>query len=136
MAARQISTESVARMLLELGDDIQANFDATANKAKITEAGRLVRSMADLLNIKPTVEYHQGERAEKSKQASWLTRFKNVVDTALEWLEHCGQVDAQKLEQVLRGLYNLTGTLSYIVIVSKTFQDFSQFIEKYKRGIF
>ena len=114
MAARQISTEFVARTLLAVGDDIQANFDATANRTEITEAGTIARSIADWLYATPTVEYHQEQR-ERSNQASWLSRFKNVVDTALEWLEHSGQVNAQKLEQVLRGLYNLTGinTLYY-----------------------
>ena len=108
MAARQISTESVAHRLLALGDDIQANFDATANRTEITEAGTIARSIADWLYATPTVEYHQEQR-ERSNQASWLSRFKNTVDTALEWLEHFGQVNAKKVEQVLRGLYNLTG---------------------------
>jgi hypothetical protein len=107
MAAREISVEETARTLLAVGDDIQANYDATANRTQITEAGLLARSIADWLVARPTVEYHQGERTDRS---SWLTRFKNVVDSTLEWLEHCGQISAQKQEQVLRGLYNLTGT--------------------------
>jgi hypothetical protein len=69
---------------------------------------KIARSIADSLFARPRVEYHQGERADRS---NWLTQFKNVVDSTLTWLEHCGgQISAQKQEQVLRGLYNLTGT--------------------------
>ena len=109
MAAREMPNEAVARVLLAMGDDY--NYaDATANSAEITEVGIIARTIGDWLYSQPTVRFHQQEdRAERSRQASWLGQFKNVVDTILEWLENCGQKPAQKKEQVLRGLYNLTG---------------------------
>ena len=111
MAAREIPNEvrTVQRQLLAIGDAIEANFDATANRAEITEAGRLAGSIGDWLYSQPTVQYHQEDRAERSRQASWLSKFKNAVDTTLEWLENCGQMPAEKKEQILRALYNLTG---------------------------
>ena len=111
MAAREIARKSVVCSLLELSDDIQVNYDATANRTNITEAGKILLSITDyLLYARTTVECHQGERAKKSYQASRLTRFRDVVDIVLEWLEHSGQANTRKQEQVLRGLYNLTGT--------------------------
>lgn len=106
MAVREIPVD-VTRRLLELGDEIVANYDATANQRGITEAGRIASSIGDRFNLTPTVEYYQDNTAERF---GWLGRFKDVVDTTLEWLERCGQqVQQQKTEQVLRGLYNLTG---------------------------
>jgi hypothetical protein len=116
MAAREVPDE-VVRHLLALGDRIEANYDATANRTEITEAGILARSIGDWLYFRPTVEYHQEARSERSGQTSWLSRFKDVVDTTLEWLENCGQIHAQKQEQVLRGLYNLTGRVLYKCII-------------------
>ena len=105
MAVREIPVDVTSR-LLELGDEIVANYDATANQRGITEAGRIASSIGDRFNLTPTVEYYQDNTAERF---GWLGRFKDVVDTTLEWLERCGQVQQQKTEQVLRGLYNLTG---------------------------
>lgn len=115
MATREIANDAevndIARHLLELGNDIQANYDATANRSEIAEAGRLASSLGDWLYFRPTVEQHQQDRLERissQTRSSWLSRFKDVVDTTLEWLEYSGRLNVQKQEQVLRGLYNLT----------------------------
>lgn len=106
MAVREIPAD-VTRRLLELGDEIVANYDATANQSGITEAGRIASSIGDRFNVTPTVEYCQDN--DRAVRFGWLGRFKDVVDTTLEWLERCGKMQPRKTEQVLRGLYNLTG---------------------------
>lgn len=112
MAAREVPADSTATLLI-LGDEIQANYDATANRTEITDAATgLVQSIVtigDYLNLRPNVEYHREERAERQNQTAWLTRLKDTVDTVLEWLENSGRMYGLKHEQILRGLYNLTG---------------------------
>ena len=108
MAAREIAGELVFSLLV--GEEIQVNV-ATANRAEIADAGKILVSIAEFFNNEPTIQRQQEQRAERPNQASWFKRLYEVVDTALDWLEHCGRrVDARKIEQVLRGLYNLAGT--------------------------
>ncbi|XP_046840753.1 uncharacterized protein LOC124434870 [Xenia sp. Carnegie-2017] len=106
MAARQL----LKNQLLELGDE-NASMDATVNCKEIKEVGKLARSLGDqLLFSTPEVKRHQNER-ERSNQINWLSKFIEAFDVTLEWLEHKGQnmyMGAKKLEQILRGLYNLT----------------------------
>ena len=105
MAAKQLSTNQ----LLELEDE-NASTDATAKCEEIEEVGKLARSLGDLLFSTTEVKRHQNER-ERSNRTSWLSQFREAIDVTLVWLEHKGQnmkMDAKKLEQVLRGLYNLT----------------------------
>ena len=100
--------------LLTLGDEMQANLHhATANRTEITAAAtelvQSIKTIVDYLNLRPNVEYHREDSAERHNQTGWLTRLKGTVDTILEWLENSGRVPGSKLEQILRGLYNLTG---------------------------
>ena len=109
MASREIPQESTAPRL-SLGEENQANYDAIANRTEITEAASgLLRSIGDFLSLRPNVEHRREERAERQNQTRWITRLKDVVDTILEWLENSGRTFGLKQEQVLRGLYNLTG---------------------------
>ena len=109
MASREVPQESTAPRL-SLGEENQANYDAIANRTEITEAASgLLRSIGDFLSLRPNVDNRREERAERQNQTGWITRLKDVVDTILEWLENSGRTFGLKQEQVLRGLYNLTG---------------------------
>ena len=112
MAAREAPADSPSTLLI-LGEENQVNYhDATANRTEITAAATgLLRSIGDYLNQRPNVEHHREDRAERHNQTGWLTRLKDTVDTILEWLENSGRVYGLKQEQILRGLYNLTGGL-------------------------
>ena len=112
MASREVPQESTAPRL-SLGEENQANYDAIANRTEITEAAsgllRSMTSLGDFLNLRPNVDNRREERAERQNQTGWISRLKDVVDTILEWLENSGRTFGLKQEQVLRGLYNLTG---------------------------
>ena len=110
MAARE-SPPDLPSTLLILGEENQVQYhDATANRTEITDAATgLLRSLGDYLNQRSNVEYHREDRAERQNQTGWLTRLKDTVDTILEWLENSGRMYGLKQEQILRGLYNLTG---------------------------
>lgn len=107
MATREAPLESTAPRL-SLGEN-QENYDATAKINEIKEIARMLRSLGDSIYLRPNVKHHREERAERQNQTGWITRLKDVVDTILEWLENSGRSYGLKQEQVLRGLYNLTG---------------------------
>ena len=112
MAVREIPVEE-RRQLLAVGDQIEANFDATANEKKIKEIARIVRDFGDLTHVTPNVEHYQNIRERANSRTTWFKQFKDVVDTSLEWLENRGRMYGQKQEQVLRALYNLSGGYLY-----------------------
>ena len=91
-------------LLFEDGDGNEP-MNAFVHKAKIIEVGKMCRSIGDQLS-ESKLELHQNENL------GWLTALTNVINVTVDWLEHeipIVNINSTKIEQMLRGLYNLTG---------------------------